>query len=344
MNTKQSNSITEEQRAALVLLKSTGLGVLHAAQLVAAVVARIEGSSKRSKRTLVPRCLEIVELGIEAKEAREHTVSLEEAGWASVEARRDCRPTTRRDLRHYLRRLLRVEGAAQLPLRAMSTRQCRDILQQEFGHSRSAYVKGRAILHSIFAYGIRQEWCDANPVARIEVPKVMEKQISPLPVADVQRLQRTAEQPEHRDMRLSLHLMLFNGIRPAEVSRLRAEDFCWEEKLLYIRPQKSKTGGGRVVPLRGLGAAAKAGCLIPPNWNKRWRALRRAAGFDAWVPDVCRHSFASYHAAHFRNLPELQLEMGHRDSALLRTRYVCPVPRQAAKDFWQLAGKENRRS
>ena len=27
---------------------------------------------------------------------------------------------------------------------------------------------------------------------------------------------------------------------------------------------------------------------------------------------------------------------------LLRTRYVCPVPRQAAKDFWQLAGKLSR--
>lgn len=354
MNTEQRNSITEEQAAALVLLKSTGLEVLQAAQLVAAVVARVEAAAElpatrgrapqaKGKR-LVPRCMEIVELGLAAKAARENTVSLEEAGWASVEARSDCRPTTRRDLRYYLRRILRVPGASELPLRAMTTAQCRELLQAAFGNCKSMYIKGRVMLHSVFAYGMRREWCDANPVARIEVPKVEEKQISPLPVEDVQRLQKAAEKPEHRDMSLSLHLLLFNGIRPAEVSRLRAEDFCWEEKLLYIRPQKSKTGGGRVVPLRGLGAPMQTGaCPIPQNWNRRWRALRRAAGFEAWVPDVCRHSFASYHAAHFRNLPELQLEMGHRDSELLRTRYVCPVPRQAAKDFWQLAGKANRR-
>ncbi len=48
-------------------------------------------------------------------------------------------------------------------------------------------------------------------------------------------------------------------------------------------------------------------CHVPRNWQNRWLALRRAAGFTHWVPDVCRHTFASYHAAHFRNLPELQL-------------------------------------
>ena len=41
--------------------------------------------------------------------------------------------------------------------------------------------------------------------------------------------------------------------------------------------------------------------------------------------DVCRHTFASYHAAYLRNLPELQLEMGHRDASLLMTRYMAPA-------------------
>ena len=61
---------------------------------------------------------------------------------------------------------------------------------------------------------------------------------------------------------------------------------------------------------------------------------RRAAGFRHWVPDVCRHSFATYHAAMFRNLPELQLEMGHRDTSLLRSRYMVPACRKDAELFW----------
>ena len=37
----------------------------------------------------------------------------------------------------------------------------------------------------------------------------------------------------------------------------------------------------------------------------------------------------------FRNLPELQLEMGHRDTSLLRSRYMVPARRQDAVAYWQ---------
>ena len=340
MNTRHKMRISAEESAALVLLRSTGLGVLGAAQLAATVSARIRTIEAEEKSTpklgvALAKCLEVVELGIAAVEARARTVSFEEAGRASVEARADCRPTTRRDLRYYLRRMLRVEGVAQLPLRTMTTRQCRELLLAAFGQSKSSYIKGRAMLHSIFAYGMRQEWCDNNPVARIEVPKVFETPKEPLPLADVKRLLLAARRPEFSDMRLSLHLMLFSGIRPAEVSRLRSDDFCKREKVVIIRPQKSKTGGGRVVPLRGIRLLSEQEWVIPTNWQRRWRELRRAAGFSHWVPDVCRHTFASYHAAYFRNLPELQLEMGHRDCNLLRTRYMSPTNRKEARQFWK---------
>lgn len=83
-------------------------------------------------------------------------------------------------------------------------------------------------------------------------------------------------------------------------------------------------------------------CLIlrSEGWNRKWKALRRAAGYrgNKWVPDVCRHTFASYHAAFFRNLPELQLEMGHRDASLLMTRYMAPALKKDAAAFWKGAG------
>ena len=41
-----------------------------------------------------------------------------------------------------------------------------------------------------------------------------------------------------------------------------------------------------------------------------------------WINDVLRHTFASYHLKHFKNLILLQAEMGHRDLNLLRSRYV----------------------
>lgn len=342
MNANNFRRIKEEEIAAITLLKNSGVNLLTAAQIAHAVIVRLRRNSLitnddktfEKRDNLITHCEYIIEAGIQTLALRERTVSLEEAGWASVEARSDCRPTTRRDLRYYLRRMLKVEGAAGLPLRAMSPRQCRELLQTAFGNCKSMYIKGRAMLHSIFAYGIRQEWCDTNPVARIEVPKVYEAPKEPLPLADVKRLQQVTEQPEFSDMKLSLNLMLYSGIRPAEVCRLRAEDFCKQEKVVIIRPQKSKTGGGRVVPLRGIRLLREQEWVIPANWQRKWRELRRAAGFTHWVPDVCRHTFASYHAAYFRNLPELQLEMGHRDSSLLRTRYMSPIRRKEARKYW----------
>lgn len=133
--------------------------------------------------------------GVSAMKAAAHTVSLEEAAWASVEARRDLRPTSRRDLRHFVRRLLKVPGAASLPLRAITPTQCKKILTEAFGASPSSFVKGRAILHSIFSFGIQQEWCDLNPVTKIDVPKIKEKPITPLAPAEVEKLKK---QPRNR--------------------------------------------------------------------------------------------------------------------------------------------------
>ncbi len=318
------------------MLKGCGLSVVDAARLVLEAIEALQEQAAETKRSgLLILLRRVVGEGVAAVKAAEHTRSLQEAAWASVEARSDLRPTTRRDLRHFVRRILRVEGVAGKPLRSFTTADCKRILADAFGSSISSYKKGRAILHGIFAFGQRNEWVDANPVARIEIPTVREKPIVPLTPAEVERLRDTTRRPEFRDMRFSLSLMLYCGIRPAEVSRLQPGDICWEERLIIIRPRASKTGGGRAVPLRGVRGIRKRDRFIPRNWPRRWQALRRAAGFSCWPPDVCRHTFASYHAAMFRNLPELQLEMGHRDVSLLRSRYVVPTGRKEAERFWK---------
>ena len=328
----------KQKRLAKELLGSTGLTAPDAARVVLETLEALGEKARGLRREERMQLLrQVMQAGVEALAQREQTVTLREALWASVEARKDLRPTSRRDLRNYTRRILRVEGAGELPLRAMRVADCKRLLAAAFGGSASSYKKGRAVLSSVFSYGVRQEWCDTNPVARIEVPKVVEKPICPLTPEEVERLKAAAELPRHRAMRFSLRLMLYGGIRPTEVSRLQPEDIRWEEGQVIIRPTVSKTGGGRAVPLRGMQGIGKRERYIPRNWMRRWQALRRAAGFrhGRWVPDVCRHSFASYHLGHFRNLAETQLEMGHRDASLLRSRYAVPVAPKAAAAYWK---------
>lgn len=312
------------------------LNTLDADRLMLDVVERlgkrVEGCRRPEVIALIKR---VTVLGVLALAAEDRTETFATTARLSVEARCDRRAATCRDLRYFVRRMLKIPGVGERPLRAMTTSECRELLRQAFGSSLHSYRKGRAILHSIFAYGMRQDWCEVNPVDRIEMPRVQEPTIEPLSLADADRLLKTSTSPKHRKMRFSLLLMLYCGMRPAEVSRFcPARDVLWEEGVLIVRPNVSKTGGGRMVPLRRVAHLSRAECIIPRNWKKRWRELRHDAGFEHWRADTLRHTFATFHAAHFRNLPELQLEMGHRDVNLLRSRYMVPASRRDAEAFW----------
>lgn len=322
-------------KTAKELMKGWSINEVDAARVVLEMLEKL-GMEGGGRVELLARLRRVVDEGVRAVKDGERTERFEVVAWASVEARAHRRSSTRRDLRCFVRRMLRVEGVGDMPLRSMGVAVCRELLEKAFGGSLSSYKKGRAILHSIFAYGMRREWCDANPVDRIETPHITERPITPLSLEEVKRLEETAQMPVHAAMRFSLRLMLYCGLRPHEVRRLRPEDIRWREREVVVRPSVSKTGGGRVVPLRGrVEWGGKGECVIPGSWERRWRELRRAAGFDRrWRADVCRHSFASYHAAHFRDMGALQCEMGHRSQQLLRTRYVSPVSQREAKGYW----------
>ncbi len=318
-------------------MKSSILKRKDAARLMQELTERLEEQlGVCDQKTLIARIRRVIEAGVQAVAQAEHTVSLREAAEASIRARAGRRPCTLRDLRHFVRRILRVEGVGERSLRAMSTRECRDILTQAFSGSRHSYTKGRAILHSIFAYGLRQEWCAENPVSRIEVHAPQEKEIKPLSLPEIRRLEQAARHPKHADMQLSLHLMLYCGVRPQEVARLSPQDIRQEQRRVIIHARSSKTGGGRVIPLHRAAQLKGINLRIPRNWKNRWKQLRRAAGYapGEWQPDACRHTFASYHAAYFQNLPALQLEMGHRSADLLRTRYLNLPAVEEAKRYW----------
>ena len=321
------------------IIKDLPLSVNDIARLTLEATEELgEAAQGRERTELILLLRRVIRAGVKAVQAEEHTVSFEEAAWASVAARAGRRASTLRDLRHFVRRMLRVESVAKRPLRGMNTRECRELLERAFGCSDHSFNKGRAILHSIFAYGLRQEWCGENPVSRIEPRRIREKEIVPLSPQEVQRLEQAAQLPEHREMRFSLHLLLYNGVRPQEVARLNERHIRPEQGRVIIPAAGSKTGGGRVLPLRKVRSLRGVPLRIPRNWQNRWRALRRAAGFSAghWQADVCRHTFASYHAAYFRDLGALQLEMGHRSTDLLRSRYLNLPQVKQAKEYWNI--------
>ena len=280
------------------------------------------------KNDIIASFRRIIRSGVSSVAESARSVTFAAALRESLEARSMRRPSTVADLRSYVNRMLADARCNELPLRCVTSEQCMRMLHDVFGHSPHVFRKAKAVLHSVFTYGQKRGWCCFNPVKAIESPPVYEERIVPLSSSQIRSLMRACQQTDLRSMHPAMLLLLWCGIRPGEVRRLRWRDIDRREKCVYIEGRASKTGGPRAVPLRG---AAKEllyhnrrddELIAPRNWNRMWRKLRKRAGLMNWQRDVLRHTFASYHLRCFHNLHQLQEEMGHRDSNLLRTRYL----------------------
>ncbi len=255
-------------------------------------------------------------------------ITFAQAVQESVQARQFRRPSTKADLQSFTGRMLMYKNIHERPLRDITVQECREMLDDTFGHSAHSFRKAKTILHSIFTYSQQQGWCSANPAKAIVVPPVVEERIDILSTRQINALLKACRCEDLCCMAPSVWLMLWCGIRPGEVRRLRWCDIDHKEKVVYIEAKHSKTGGARAIPLRGeaykvCSIKGKDTELIAPrNWIRLWQRVRSRAGLTHWQPDVLRHTFASLHLKYFHNLPQLQEEMGHRDCNLLRTRYL----------------------
>ena len=339
---------TDDETAALALLKSTKLPLLEAAQVACAAVRAGRGKMKR-----VLRC---IAAGEEELKRRERTVTFEKAVEAALEARKHRRTRTLCDFRYVTRRFMkRCPGLARRRVRSITAAECAAYIDAVFETPRQRQ-KARLTLSGVFSTAMKRGWCSENPVARVEAPRVVEKTVPILSPEEAEQLVQAAREYKGGICLPAVGLMLYAGIRPHEVARLHWGDVDLAGKRVIIAPQHSKTGGARPVTLlRPALQLLSAGGhrpapqrICPPQWLRHWRAVRQQAGWNRltrpWPQDVCRHSFASYHAAHFRNLHELQLQMGHRSTDLLRTRYLNLPNEEEATIYWTSGCRRLRES
>ncbi len=257
------------------------------------------------------------------------------------------RPRTLSELRSVFNRMMRaLPSLRDRALHLIDPREAEDILMQVFATPRQR-TKGRMLLHGLFALGCRRSWCWSNPISSLDAPHVEESELHPLSWDELRRLLRVARRPQHRPCMAALGLMLWAGVRPAELERLGWESLLWDESVLLLEARQTKTGGARHVSIYPALASwlseagiAQQGPICPPNWSRRWRQLRDEAGLIPWRQDVLRHSFASYHAKMWHDFPRLQAEMGHRSAHLLRTRYLSMrgLKREQVARFWSAGG------
>lgn len=255
------------------------------------------------------------------------------------------RERTLQEISQYVRRMLRTRPWwRNMPVSQITSADCARLIEESFA-TMPMRRKARSIMHGIFSCAIKLGLRAINPVNCFTYIILPEKPIRALTIVEVRQLLRTAQKKEFISCAPAIGLMLWAGLRPTEVSRIRWGDIRISDKTILVEAQNAKTATKRQVRMRQVLRAwllrtapyRPAGApVVPRGWEKRWRTLRRAAGFNEWKPDILRHTFASYHLKYFRDLTGLQVDMGHSSVQLLRTRYLGMdnITERNAEEFW----------
>jgi integrase len=137
---------------------------------------------------------------------------------------------------------------------------------------------------------------------------------------------------------------LFAGLRRAEIERLDWSEVDFESGHIEVTAEKSKSKVANrfitmqpnlrewLLPVRKL-----RGNVTPlENFRELFEQARSNAGISEWPDNALRHSFASYHLAHFKDAKALALEMGHADSGMLFNHYRALVRPKEAERYWNI--------
>ena len=334
------NTMDNEVISARALLRGSDISLLDAARLVRNI---LDALPKNSSIAPIEFCAKVIEVG--KRNIRSKEMRFSEGFFLYLQTKGNLRPDSLKDIRYLGKRLIKSNPElSKCNFSEFSVSECEKWLLQTFS-TPSQFNKARTMLHGVFEFALRREWCDKNPVKLIERRRIIEKEISPLSFPQIKNLIKTAKMPKHKECLPAIGLLVFAGVRPREVHRLTWKDIDLEENSITIHSLCSKTGGVRQVEicsslkrlLAPFANGQKNERVCPKNWQKRWRDIRNDSGFkNVWVQDILRHTYASYHAKRFKDLPRLQLNMGHYDLSLLRSRYVNMrgISHTDARDFF----------
>jgi integrase len=239
------------------------------------------------------------------------------------------------DLRHRLGRF--SKDFAKRPLASVTTTDLENWLRSlGLGAvSRNSY---RRRLSSLFTYSVDRGWCSGNPASKVTIARERE---TPIGILSPEEFSNLLENASEQTLPYWL-LGGFAGVRSAEINRLVWKDIHFESGLIEVSGDKSKTAAKRFIPIQPVLQAwlvpykNHRGSICPVNLRKLLEADRRRAGIAAWPSNALRHSFASYHLAHFQDAAKLALQLGHTNSHLVFRHYRELVKPQEAKRWWNI--------
>ena len=138
----------------------------------------LDAKPSDSKLTDAQFVLKVIDVGL--RHIRTNEISLADGFAIYLKSKQHLRPDSIRDIRCIGNRLLRTKPElGNRNFSELSVSECEKWLSQTFS-TPSQFNKARTMLHGVFEFALRREWCDKNPVKLIERRRIIEKEISPL--------------------------------------------------------------------------------------------------------------------------------------------------------------------
>lgn len=246
----------------------------------------------------------------------------------------EWRPKTARNFRDVARKFAADFG--EIPVTEISPATLREWL---ISFGTPAYAAGLVrTLRPAFSYALRQGMLTFSPFERMEPIRVPKKSgIDIFTPAEASELMRVA--PE--DCKAAYALLLFAGVRPVELTRLKWHNV--RDGFIYITPDVAKTVQVRNIEIEPNLAAwldkyrrAADVSICPANWKRKNQDTRRAVGCGG-KQDIARHSYATYHLAQHQNKALLESNLGHSTgSAMLMRHYRAAATPAEAAAYWSI--------
>lgn len=180
--------------------------------------------------------------------------------------------------------------------------------------------------------------------------------------SEVRKLLRTAER-YYPDTVIAFVLMVMMGVRPSEVTKMSSDDIT--EDGVTIPDEDEETGeetktGRRFIQMtpvvaKWLKAYPAGERITPQNWDRKWDAVRRLAGWAVsseflkgtkfesysglpqWKQDVLRHTAATMMIALGKPMSVLIFEHGHTlGESVLKKHYSGKMTIKQANEILSL--------
>lgn len=226
------------------------------------------------------------------------------------------------------------------PVAAITTREIDDWLR-ELPVAPSTRNHYRSVAVQAYNFAIARGYSVENPAAATTKVKEPQSNIGILTISQTARLLESTG-PE---LLPYFAIGAFAGLRSSELERLDWSNINLDSDLIKVEAVKGTRQNTRrrrfvrilpnlrewLLPYRKL----KGKVTPPENFRDLFNFARQSAGIKNWPINALRHSYGSYHLAHFQDVNALALEMGNSPDIIFAHYRELTTPKEAAR-YWQI--------